>query len=163
MADFGFWAMAQEEPEHLALVGPDGTEVKAGDLLGRANQVVHGLRALGLRPGDTIAFVLPNSIEVFEIYLAALQAGWYIVPINHHLVAPEIAYIVSDAEAQVFIGHERFAEACQLAAEEAEIPASRCLAVGDIGGFASFAEMRNNQKSDLPEDRSLGDTMNYTS
>ena len=88
MADFGFWAMAQEEPGHLALVGPDGTELKAGELLGRANQVVHGLRALGLRPGDTIAFVLPNGIEVFEIYLAALQAGWYIVPINHHLVAP---------------------------------------------------------------------------
>ena len=91
--------MAQEEPGHLALVGPDGTELKAGELLGRANQVVHGLRALGLQPGDTIAFVLPNSIEVFEIYLAALQAGWYIVPINHHLVAPEIAYIVEDAEA----------------------------------------------------------------
>jgi long-chain acyl-CoA synthetase len=125
MADFGFWAMAQEEPGHLALVGPDGTELKAGELLGRANQVVHGLRALGLQPGDTIAFVLPNSVEVFEIYLAALQAGWYIVPINHHLVAPEIAYIVKDAEAQVFIGHERFADMCVDAAEEAEIPASR--------------------------------------
>ena len=105
--------------------GPDGTELKAGELLGRANQVVHGLRALGLRPGDTIAFVLPNSIEVFEIYLAALQAGWYIVPINHHLVAPEIAYILKDAEAQVFIGHERFADICLDAAEEAEIPARR--------------------------------------
>src|SRR5580704_14111644 len=97
MTDFGFWAMAQEDPGHLALVGPDGTEIKAGALLGRANQVVHGLRKLGMEPGDTIAFVLPNSVEVFEIYLAALQAGWFIVPINHHLVAPEIAYIVSDA------------------------------------------------------------------
>jgi long-chain acyl-CoA synthetase len=163
MADFGFWAMAQEEPGHLALVGPDGTELKAGDLLNRANQVVHGLRALGLQPGDTIAFVLPNSIEVFEIYLAALQAGWYIVPINHHLVAPEIAYIVSDAEAQVFIGHERFAAMCVEAAREAEIPADRCLAVGDIPGFASYAALRDSQKTDLPDNRSLGDTMNYTS
>ncbi len=64
---------------------------------------------LGLSKGDTIAFVLPNSAEVFEIYLAAMQAGWYIVPINHHLVAPEIAYILKDSGAQVFIGHERFA------------------------------------------------------
>ena len=97
MGDFGFWALAQEDPDHLALVAPDGTELKAGELLGRANQVVHGLRGLGLQPGDTIAFVLPNSVEVFEIYLAALQAGWYIVPINHHLVAPEIAYILKDS------------------------------------------------------------------
>jgi long-chain acyl-CoA synthetase len=163
MADFGFWAMAQEEPGALALVGPDGTELKAGELLGRANQVVHALRQLGLRPGDTIAFVLPNCVEVFEIYLAALQAGWYIVPINHHLVAPEIAYIVEDSEAAVFIGHERFADACLDAAEEAGVPASRCLAVGDIPGFASYATLRDNQRTDLPADRAIGDTMNYTS
>src|SRR6202142_1740107 len=163
MTDFGFWAMAEEEPGHLALVAPPGTEIKAGELLGRANQVVHAMRMLGLRKGDTIAFVLPNSAEVFEISLAAMQAGWYIVPINHHLVAPEIAYIVKDSEAQVFIGHERFADICLDAAEEAEIPASRCLAVGDIPGFASYADMRDNQKTDLPAARSLGDTMNYTS
>ncbi len=163
MTDFGFWAMAQEEPGHLALVGPDGAELKAGDLLARANQVVHGLRELGLRPGDTIAFVLPNCVEVFEIYLAALQAGWYIVPINHHLVAPEIAYIVSDSDAKVFVGHDRFADECTAAADEAGIPADRRLAVGDVPGFGSFAELRDRQPTDRPEERSLGDTMNYTS
>jgi long-chain acyl-CoA synthetase len=163
MTDFGFWAMAQEEPGHLALVGPDGTEFKAGELLARANQVVHGLRSLGLKKGDTIAFVLPNCVEVFEIYLAALQAGWYIVPINHHLVAPEVAYIVGDSEAKVFVGHERFADICSDAADQAGIPAANRLAVGDIAGFASFAAMRDAQSTELPADRSLGDTMNYTS
>ena len=148
MTDFGFWAMAQEEPGHLALVGPDGTELKAGELLGRANQVVHALRQLGLQPGDSIGFVLPNCVEVFEIYLAALQAGWLIVPINHHLVAPEIAYILRDSGAQVFIGHERFAEACLDASDDADIPASRCLAVGDIPGFGSYARAARQ-----PEDR----------
>jgi len=163
MTDFGFWVMAEEEPGHLALVAPDGTELKAGELLGRANQVVHALRQLGLSKGDTIAFVLPNGAEVFEIYLAAMQAGWYIVPINHHLVAPEIAYIVKDSGAQVFIGHERFAEACVLAADEADIPADRRLSVGAVPGFHSYAQLRDNQKTDRPDDRSLGDTMNYTS
>ncbi|HUC37880.1 MAG TPA: AMP-binding protein, partial [Acidimicrobiales bacterium] len=117
MADFGFWAMAQEEPEHLAVVGPDGTELSAGELLRRANQVVAALRSLGLEKGDTVAFVLPNCVEVFEVYLGALQAGLYIVPINHHLVAPEIAYILSDCDAAVFIAHERFAAVCTDAAD----------------------------------------------
>ena len=44
------------------------------------------------------------------------------------------------------------------AAEETEFPARRCLAVGDIPGFASYTEMRENQKTDLPENRSPGDT-----
>jgi long-chain acyl-CoA synthetase len=163
MTDFGFWAMAQEDPGHLALVAPDGTELKAGELLGRANQVVHALRALGLGQGDTVAFVLPNCPEVFELYLGAGQAGIYIVPINHHLVGPEVAYIVEDSGAKVFIGHERFAEACQQAADEVGIPTTHRLAVGSIPGFASYAAVRDQQKTDLPDDRSLGDTMNYTS
>ena len=50
MGDLGFWALAHENPAHLALVGPDGTEYTAGELLGRTNQVVHGLRRLGWSP-----------------------------------------------------------------------------------------------------------------
>jgi long-chain acyl-CoA synthetase len=107
--------------------------------------------------------VLRKSAEVFEIYLAAMQAGWYIVPINHHLVAPEIAYIVKDSGAQVFIGHERFADACRDAADEAAVPASHRFAVGDIPGFGSYAQLRDAERTDRPDDRSLGDTMNYTS
>jgi long-chain acyl-CoA synthetase len=163
MSDFGFWALAQEEPEHLALVGPDGEELRAGELLGRANQVVHALRGFDLRRGDVVATLLPNGVEMIEVYLAALQAGWYLVPINHHLVAPEIAYILSDSEAKVFIAHERFGDAALEAAEEAEIPASTCLAVGDISGFNSYRRLRDAQPTTLPADRFIGDTMNYTS
>ncbi|HMC42990.1 MAG TPA: AMP-binding protein, partial [Acidimicrobiales bacterium] len=92
----GFWALAQEDPHHLALVDPDGTEVAAGDLLARVNRLSHGLHHAGLRAGDAVAAVLPNGAAMIELYLAVLQSGLYLVPINHHLVAPEIAYIVGD-------------------------------------------------------------------
>src|SRR6478752_6659642 len=36
----GFWKYAQADPDHLAIVDPDGTEHRAGDVLERANQVV---------------------------------------------------------------------------------------------------------------------------
>ena len=163
MGDLGFWALAQEDPDHLALVTPEGAELSAGQLLGRANQVVHGLRGLGLETGDVVATVLPNCEEAIELYLACLQAGWYLVPINHHLVAPEIAYILSDSAAKVFVAHERFADACVDAADEAEIPGTACLAVGEITGFGSYARMRDTQPSTLPEGRTIGDVMNYTS
>ena len=32
MADFGFWALAHENPDKLALVDPDGTEYRASAL-----------------------------------------------------------------------------------------------------------------------------------
>jgi long-chain acyl-CoA synthetase len=191
MGDLGFWALAAEDPAHLALVTPDGEEVSAGDLLASSNQLVHGLRALGLVPGDAIAVVLPNGREFIELYLAAQQAGWYLVPINHHLVGPEIAYIVADCEAKAFVGHERFAEACAAAADELGLPKEARFAVSDspdgpvgegvgrpdgpagvgrsdgpgvgIPGFRSYTELKDGQSSHTPAGRTTGAVMNYTS
>jgi long-chain acyl-CoA synthetase len=163
MGDLGFWALAHEDPGHLALVDVDGTEYTAGVLLGRANQVVHALRRFDLRPGDVVATLLPNGVEMFELYLACLQAGWYLVPINHHLIAPEVAYILQDSGAKVFVAHERFTDVALDAAEEAELPSSVCFGVGDIVGFTSYATARDSQPTTDPADRTIGDVMNYTS
>ena len=170
MADLGFWALAQQDPSHLALVDPDGQEVSAGQLLGAANQVVHGLRQLGLRPGDAVAMVLPNGAPVFELYLAALQAGWYLVPINHHLVGAEIAYILDDCEAKALVAHERFADVCAAAANEVGFRPEASFAVSDgdglaggIPGFCSYDELKRGQPTTLPPDRTGGLVMNYTS
>jgi long-chain acyl-CoA synthetase len=163
VGDLGFYALAQEDPGHLALVAPDGTETSAGDLLARVNQLVFGLRRFNLKAGDVVATLLPNCAEMFELYLAALQAGWYLVPINHHLIAPEVAYILKDSGAKVFVGHERFADVALDAAEEAELPSSVCLAVGDILGFTPYESIIAGQPTSLPEDRTVGDVMNYTS
>jgi long-chain acyl-CoA synthetase len=163
MAQLGFWALAQEDPDHLALVEPDGTERSAGELLADANRLVHGLRQLGLEPGDAVATVLPNGASVFELYLAALQAGWYLVPINHHLVGPEIAYIVGDADAKALVVDERFADVCRAAVGELGFPAERAFSIGTVEGFRPYAELKEGQPSDLPPDRTSGAVMNYTS
>jgi long-chain acyl-CoA synthetase len=163
MAELGFWSIAQDDPEKLALVDPDEREVRAGELLASCNQVVHGLRAAGLQPGDAVAMVLPNSVEVFELYLAVLQAGFYLVPINTHLVGPEIAYIVQDSEAKAFVGHERLAGECAAAAEEIGFPKDQRFAVGDIPDFRPYEDLKAGQPTTMPEDRTTGAVMNYTS
>ena len=102
-----FWRRAQTDPGWTALVEPDGTQRTAGELLARVNQLTHALRGTGLRPGDGIAVLLPNGGAALEIYLAALQGGWYYTPINWHFTPPEIAYIVADSDAKAFFVHER--------------------------------------------------------
>ncbi len=159
----GFWRLAQEQPDRLAVVAPDGAEITYGDLLAWSNRLVHGLRGLGVPPGGGIAMVLPNGTEALALYFAALQAGWYLTPINHHLVGPEIAFIVEDSEADVFIGHERFAEACEAAASETALGTDRCFAVGAVAGFAPFADLTEGGPDTLPADRDGGQAMHYTS
>src|SRR3954451_23565197 len=153
MGDLGFWRLAEADRERLALVGPDGTELSAGELLDRSNQIAHGLYTLGLEHGDTVALLLPNSIELIEVFLAALQIGLYVTPINFHLVGPEVAYILGDSDAKVFVAHERFAEVAKAASDEAGFPAEASFAVGTIDGFRSFTEITDGQPTTDPEGR----------
>ncbi|MBP5933741.1 MULTISPECIES: acyl-CoA synthetase [Streptomyces] len=159
----GFWAQAAADPDRAVLVAPDGEEWTAGRLHAETNRLVHGLRAAGLERGDAFAVVLPNGVEFLAAYLAATQAGFYLVPVNHHLVGPEIAWIVSDSGAKVLIAHERFAEAARDAADGAELPASHRYAVGPAEGFRPYAELLDGQPESAPGDRTLGWVMNYTS
>ena len=100
----GFWNLATEDPERIALVTQDGRERTAGELLDAANQISHGLRALGLETRrHRRRACCPTTSPMLEVYLGALQIGLYLTPINHHLVGPEIAYIVNDSDAKVFI------------------------------------------------------------
>ncbi|MGW4473656.1 acyl-CoA synthetase [Nonomuraea sp. NPDC004354] len=156
MGTLGFWRLAQADPEWIAAVDPDGTEHRAGDLLARANQLVHGLRELGLQPGDGICGLVPNGVDGLVLYLAALQAGWYYTPINWHLAAPEIAYIVADSEARAYFVHPRFHQAEPLVE-------GASFAFGDIPGFRRVEELTEGRPTTAPPDRTAGATMHYTS
>jgi long-chain acyl-CoA synthetase len=163
VGSLGFWARAQQSPEWVAVIEPDGTEHRAGDLLARVNQITHGLRALGLQPGDAIASVLPNGAAALEVYLAALQAGWYLTPVNWHFTVPEIAYILRDCEAKAVFVHERFAAVGVPAADEAGIAGGARFGHGDVPGFTPVDVLRDGQPQALPADRTAGTTMHYTS
>jgi long-chain acyl-CoA synthetase len=115
-----------------------------------------------------LAVVLPNGREMIEVYLGAMQMGLYLTPINHHLVGPEIAYIVNDSDARVVVGHERFADALVKADTEIE-PAGTDgsgpvrFAVGTVEGWRPYAELTERQPADTPPDRVAGSPMHYTS
>jgi long-chain acyl-CoA synthetase len=159
----GFWAQAEEHPDHLALVAPDGTELTAGDLLSLSRRLANGLHALGLRRGDVVAYVLPNGVELLALVLAGMESGLYVVPVNTHLAAPEIAYIIDDSEAVLVVCHERFGDGCRDAADEVAFPADRRFAVGRVEGFRAFDDLVSGYPDAPPTERATGMVMNYTS
>ncbi len=159
----GFWAQAAQDPGRTVLIAPGGEQWSAGRLHGAANRLAHGLRSAGLGPGDAFAIVLPNGPEFFTAYLAAAQCGLYLVPVNHHLVGPEIAWIVADSGAKALIAHERYAEQARSAADEAGLPAARRYAVGAIDGFTPYPALLDGEPDTPPEGRTGGAVMNYTS
>ena len=161
--EIGFWRWATSDGDRIAIVEPDARSVTYAELLADSNRVAHGLRSLGLATGDSIAYLLGNQIEVYSLVLAASQIGLYYTPINHHLVGDEVAYILGDCGAGAFIVAEQFAEVGRAAAAAAGIAPEHCFAVGTVPGFRPFAELVANQPDTLPEERTAGNPMVYTS
>ena len=107
--------------------------------------------------GDTVA-ALPaeRRSRCSRCTSAALQIGLYFTPINHHLVGPEVAYIVDDSEAKVFVSHERFAERATAAADEIGFPADGRFAVGAVDGFRPSPSSATASPTTPPEGRTAG-------
>jgi long-chain acyl-CoA synthetase len=158
-----FWDRAAAEPDWIAVIEPDGTEVRAGDLLARCNQLTSALQARGLKPGDGITALVPNGAAAFEIMMAANQAGWYLTPLNWHFAAPEIAYILTDSDTKAFFIDERFAAVGMAAADLAGLDAGARFGYGRVAGATLVDDLLAGQPATTPADRTAGITMHYTS
>ncbi len=162
MTDIGLWSIAAAEPGRIAVIEPGGRAVSYAELAARADQYGRGLQGLGLVPGDCVAGMLPNSTEALALFFAAMQTGLYVVPVNWHLAAAEVAYILGDSGAGAFVAHERFAAVAADAAGQAGIGPGARFAVGEIPGFAPLAAL-GADVGGRPDLRTAGAPMVYTS
>ncbi|KZM68790.1 acyl-CoA synthetase [Nocardia terpenica] len=158
----GLWNIAATAPERIAVVDPSGLRVSYGELAAQADRLARGLQAKGLQPGDVLVSMVHNCAEALAVYFAAYEAGLYIVAVNWHLTGPEVAYILGDSEAKVFIADERFAAAARVAADEANLPGEARYAVGAVDGFRPLAELGAGETG-RPDTRTTGAPMLYTS
>ena len=132
---------ASNHAGHIALRCGDRSWTYA-ELEGLAARLAAGLYLRGIRPGDRVAFLLPNSPELVFIHLACIQLGAVAVPLNPRLAGCEQAYILAHSGSRLCIAEAALFPA--LAAERPALPK-----VGDwfvVGstlpvGTAAFAEL----------------------
>jgi fatty-acyl-CoA synthase len=68
------------------------------------------LQALGVRPGDRVAYIAPNTHAQLESFYAVPQIGAVLVPINYRLSPGEFEYIINHSGAAVVCAHEDYLE-----------------------------------------------------
>jgi long-chain acyl-CoA synthetase len=154
------WAL--RTPDQLAVTSPAGLRTFA-ELDANANRLARALRRRGLGPGSAAALVCGNRPEYVEVLYGCQRAGVRLTPVNWHLTAAEVAYIVEDCEAQVLI-----ADGSITAAIDAFADAVGCtvgLAIGQSAdGFEDYAEALAAEDGEaLAEQVPPGGTMLYTS
>ena len=127
---------------------------------------MHTLRAAGVTHGSTIAAMLANTREYFEVLIAAAHGGFAVVPVNWHWVTDELAYVLDDAGAMAFLADARFAE---VAGAASSTPANaarlvRRIWVGEsIAGFEGYEAFVAGGDRSEPVEQTVGGPMFYTS
>lgn len=66
------------------------------------------LWANGVRKGDVVSLLLPNSVEYVIAYFACWHIGALAGPINSLLKSQEIAYVISNSEAKLLLVNSEF-------------------------------------------------------
>ncbi|MEW6272951.1 MAG: acyl-CoA synthetase [Thermodesulfobacteriota bacterium] len=134
-------ARADRHPDKPALIFADQERtVTYRQLEQRSNRVAQALQAWGLRPGDGIAVVLANEEHFFDFYWAAMRSGLYFTPVNWHLSAEEVRYVVEDCDARVLVANASFADQLAPLADRGGRIERRISVGGTIPGFARYED-----------------------
>lgn len=103
---------ASEDPSGACLV--DGQRRWDNATFAAAvSQLTARFAALGIGPGDTVAVMLPNRIEIVTAMFAAWWRGAALTPINPALTDPEVLFQLEDSSSRVLVGDQRSVDLAQ--------------------------------------------------
>jgi long-chain acyl-CoA synthetase len=157
---------AEQHPDQPALImAGSGEALTFAEFEANANRLAHLYRDAGLRRGDHVAFFVENNIRFFETMAAAERAGLYYTCINSYLTPEEVAYIVDDCDARLFITSVAKSEvALAAAALTPKVQTFLCIdATSDIGPFRPYDVAIAAFPAEPIPDEQLGAAMLYSS
>jgi fatty-acyl-CoA synthase len=76
--------------------------------LERCDRWSFALQNLGVRQGDRVAYIAPNTHAHLEAYYAVPQIGAVLVPINYRLIAEDFEYIINHSGAKIVCVHSDY-------------------------------------------------------
>jgi len=154
---------ARTHPDKIAYqMAGTGKAITYRELDELSNQGAHLFRKLGLKAGDHIALLMENRLAFMEICWAAQRSGLYYTAISRYLTQDEIAYIVRDCGAKVFITSPKCHEQVKGLVEQPDGP---LLYMMDepAPGFRSFDKEAGAQPTTPIPDEVAGYDMLYSS
>ena len=129
----------------------DERELSHAELLRHAARAGHAYGAAGARPGDRIAILARNSIEMVEALCACELFGYVAVPLNHRLADAELAVIVRDCTPALLVADQEFAATARALSDGGGQATAILLIADDAADPQSFQAAAARAADTLPE------------
>ncbi len=99
------------------------------------------MQALGLKPGDRIAIMMPNVLQYPIAVFGALRAGLVVVNTNPLYTARELKHQLKDSGAKAIVIMENFASVLEAVIDDTGVEHVILTSIGDMVGFPKGAIM----------------------
>jgi fatty-acyl-CoA synthase len=96
-------------PDREALVDGD-LRLTYEEFFTRCDRWSAALLRLGLKQGDRVAYIAPNTHAMLESFYAVPQLGAVLVPINYRLTPNDFVYLINHSGAQIVCAHPDYLE-----------------------------------------------------
>ena len=111
---------ARYRPDHLAVVFED-QRLTWSEFNSQINRLANALVNLGIQKGDKVTTILPNCLELLEIYWAVAKIGAVVVPASTLLLEPAMKTLLQDSDSVLLITNSQFVE--KIDTIKSELPA----------------------------------------
>ncbi|MGN4627527.1 acyl-CoA synthetase MbcS [Bacillus cereus group sp. MYBK29-1] len=100
------------DKEKLALIWQDDKgnrrEVTYAELMKGANKIGNAFIKSGLQKGDKLLIMMPRLIEAYMTYIAAIKAGFVVIPSSEMLRKKDIEYRIGHGEVKAIVSYEPY-------------------------------------------------------
>jgi long-chain acyl-CoA synthetase len=135
-----------------------------GQLDNRSRRLAQFWRSQGLAIGDHVALLMENVIEFPEVCWAAHRSGLMHTPINSHLTANEVAFILNDCGARSLITTAALSTVAAEALQHcSKVDTVLCVGKSDTRGFEDYEAALAASSDALLDDETAGAPMLYSS
>ncbi len=134
---------ARYRPDHTAIVFNEH-RLSFSDFNQRVNRLANALLRLGVAKGDKIATVLPNCLELLEVYWAVAKIGAVVVPLSTLTRGKGLVNLLKDADVTTVITNGGFVdEVDAIKSDRSSIAGDRYLVTGETPseGYRSYEEL----------------------
>src|SRR5213595_3388442 len=134
---------ARYRPDNTAVVFNEH-RLSFSDFNRRVNRLANALLDLRLSKGDKIATILPNCLELLEVYWAVAKTGAVVVPLSTLTRGKGLVNLLRDSDVTTLITNREFVD--EVDAIKQDLPgirSDRYLLTGEtvVNGYRSYDEL----------------------